>query len=54
MSAAPKKVGSAATIMAIGADGKMRTLRQGTNGFTCMPDNPTTPGPDPMCMDKAP
>ena len=54
MSAAPKQVGVAATIMAIGADGKMRTLRQGSNGFTCMPDNPTTPGPDPMCMDKAP
>ena len=53
MSAAPKQVGVAATIMAIGADGKMRTLRQGSNGFTCMPDNPTTPGPDPMCMDKA-
>ncbi|WP_266181577.1 hypothetical protein [Dyella humicola] len=30
----------------------MRTLRQGTNGFTCMPDNPETPGPDAMCMDK--
>lgn len=53
MRAAPKKVSGAATIVAIGADGKMRTLREGTNGFTCMPDNPTTPGPDPMCMDKA-
>jgi len=53
MSAAPKKVGAAATIVAIGSDGKMRTLRKGSNGFTCMPDNPTTPGPDPMCMDKA-
>ena len=30
-----------------------RTLREGSNGFTCMPDNPTTPGPDPMCMDAA-
>lgn len=53
MSAAPKKVGAAATIVAIGSDGKMRTLRRGSNGFTCMPDNPTTPDPDPMCMDKA-
>jgi hypothetical protein len=52
MSAAPSKVGKAATIMAMDADGKMRTLRKGSNGFTCMPDNPTTPGPDPMCMDK--
>lgn len=53
MQAAPKKVSGAATIVAVNADGSMRTLRRGTNGFTCMPDNPTTPGPDPMCMDKA-
>lgn len=53
MQAAPKKVGAGATIVAIDADGKMRTLREGRNGFTCMPDNPATPGPDPMCMDAA-
>ena len=52
MSAAPAKVGRNATIVAMEADGKIRTLRKGTNGFTCMPDNPATPGPDPMCMDK--
>jgi len=52
MHAAPARVAKGATIVAMGADGKMRTLRQGSNGFTCMPDNPTTPGPDPMCMDK--
>lgn len=52
MSAAPAKVGKGATIVAMEADGKMRTIRQGENGFTCMPDNPATPGPDPMCMDK--
>ena len=51
MSAAPDKVGKDATIVAMEADGKMRTLRQGKNNFTCMPDNPATPGPDPMCMD---
>lgn len=53
MSAAPKKVGEGATIAAMDANGKMRTLREGTNGFTCLPDNTATPGPDPMCMDKA-
>jgi hypothetical protein len=53
MQAAPKKVAAGATIVVAEADGKMRTLRQGTNGFTCMPDNPATPGPDPMCMDQA-
>ncbi|GAB1595648.1 hypothetical protein PAGU2638_13270 [Lysobacter sp. PAGU 2638] len=53
MSAAPHKVAETATIVVAGKDGKMRTLRKGTGGFTCMPDNPTTPGPDPMCMDQA-
>jgi len=52
-SAAPANVGKNATIVAMDADGKMRTLRKGTNNFTCMPDNPATPGPDPMCMDPA-
>jgi hypothetical protein len=51
--AAPAKVAKGATVVAMGADGSMRTLRKGTNGFTCMPDNPDTPGPDPMCMDAA-
>ncbi len=29
----------------------MKTLREGNNGFWCMPDDPPTPGPDPMCGD---
>lgn len=53
MKAAPKTVSAAATVVAMGEGGAMRTLREGTNGFTCMADNPATPGPDPMCMDKA-
>jgi hypothetical protein len=52
MRAAPAAVAKGATIIAIDANGAMRTLRQGSNGYTCMPDNPATPGPDPMCMDK--
>ena len=52
MKAAPKKVAENATIVVPDAKGAMRTLRKGTNGFTCMPDNPETPGPDPMCWDK--
>jgi hypothetical protein len=51
MQAAPASVGHDATVVAAGADGKMRTVREGHNGFTCMADNPETPGPDPMCMD---
>jgi hypothetical protein len=50
--AAPAVVSKDATILAMGAGGKMRTLREGHNGWTCMPDSPATPGPDPMCMDK--
>ncbi len=52
-SAAPAAVGKAASVVAMKADGTMRTLRKGTNSFTCMPDNPETPGPDPMCWDKS-
>jgi hypothetical protein len=51
MHAAPAAVAKAATVAIMDGNG-MRTLRKGTNGFTCMPDNPATPGPDPMCMDK--
>ncbi|HET9795957.1 MAG TPA: hypothetical protein VFS34_16010 [Thermoanaerobaculia bacterium] len=50
MKAAPMSVSKNATIVAMEGAG-MRTLRKGTNAWTCMPDNPTTPGPDPMCLD---
>ena len=52
MSAAPPAVTKDATIIAVGSDGKIRTIRKGSNNFTCMPDHPATPGPDPMCMDQ--
>jgi hypothetical protein len=52
MKAAPEAVGKDASVIAIGADGAIREVRKGTNGFTCMADNPETPGPDPMCFDK--
>lgn len=52
MSAAPAAIAKNATIVAVDEHGKMREVRKGTNGWTCMPDNPTTPGADPMCMDK--
>jgi len=51
MRAGPAALTKDATIVAMGADGAMRTLRAGDNGWTCMGDNPATPGPDPMCMD---
>jgi hypothetical protein len=52
MSAAPEAIAKGATIIDVGADGKIRVVRQGTNQFTCMADNPNTPGPDPMCADR--
>ena len=53
MKAAPAKVSSGAKIVGFDDKGAMRTLREGANGFTCVPDNPETPGPDPMCMDAS-
>ena len=51
MAAAPASIGRDAAVVMADADGSMKILREGTNGFTCMPDNPQTPGHDPMCMD---
>lgn len=50
-SAAPSSIAHAASIMTLDAAGTATVLRNGSNGWTCMPDSPTTPGPDPMCMD---
>jgi hypothetical protein len=51
MSAAPAAVSKDATIVNMDEKHQLRTLRQGTNGWTCMPDGPS-PGVDPMCLDK--
>lgn len=51
MAAAPTAIADGAAIVQAAADGSMTTLRAGDNGWTCMPDNPKTPGHDPMCMD---
>ncbi len=51
LSAAPPEVAKDATVVNMKADGSMETLREGHNGFTCFPDNPATPGKDPMCAD---
>lgn len=50
-SAAPAAIAHDASIVTAGAGGAMTVLRKGTNGWTCMPDAPDTPGPDPMCFD---
>jgi hypothetical protein len=50
--AAPEAVSSQATILDFNEKMEARTLQAGTNGWTCIPDNPTSPGADPMCADK--
>lgn len=52
MSAAPLAIAQGATIVTMDEKMTMKTLRAGTNGWTCLPDMPTTPGADPMCLDK--
>jgi len=51
MSAAPPSISREATIIAMDGD-KMRTLRKGANDYTCVPDDPGSPGNDPMCLDR--
>jgi hypothetical protein len=53
-SAAPAAISSKATIYSMDATGKMATLREGSNGFWCMPDTPSTPGPDPCAATPIP
>jgi len=52
MAAAPPAIARDATVVDVSADGKTRVVRKGSNGFTCLPDNPNSPGPDPMCGDQ--
>lgn len=47
VSAAPASITAKATI----SDWDGTVLRPGTNGWTCMPDNPESSGNDPMCLD---
>src|SRR5438309_8607596 len=51
-SAAPAALSHTASIVAPQPDGTMKVLRPGRGIWTCMPDAPATPGPDPMCFDQ--
>lgn len=51
-SAAPAAIAHDAAIVVPGTKGSMKTLRAGKNGWTCMPDDPSTPANDPMCGDQ--
>lgn len=54
MSAAPTSVSREAAIMdwPSKAGAQPAVIRAGKNGWTCLPDNPGTPGNDPMCLDR--
>ena len=52
LSAAPNAVAKDATVIDIGADGKVRVVRQGKGEWTCMPGQGNPKAPDPMCGDK--
>jgi hypothetical protein len=49
LSAGPPSVAAAAKVMLM--DGTV--LRPGTNGWTCIPDDPAVPNNSPMCLDAA-
>jgi hypothetical protein len=53
MSAGPTDVAKSARIIDTDANGKVVVLREGNNGFTCMPGNPNVVGDPPMCADAA-
>ena len=50
--AAPGSVSGDASVVTMDTKGAVTTLVKGTNGWTCMPDNPNKPGPDAMCFDQ--
>jgi len=50
-SAGPEAIASAATVLDVSVD-PPKALVKGTNGWTCLPDLPHSPGADPMCLDK--
>ena len=53
LSAAPDAIAAEATVLAWPSDANpdFSELRAGSNGWTCVPDDPATPGNDPMCLD---
>ena len=53
MSAGPDNISKSARIVDKDAQGNEVILREGSNGFTCMPGNPKVVGDPPMCTDAA-
>jgi len=51
MSAGPPEIARSAKIIEKDGQGYIVVLREGSNGFTCMPGNPNAVGDPPMCAD---
>jgi len=53
LSAGPTSIREDAAVMdwPSEAGGELTELQAGTNGWTCLPDDPTTPTNDPVCVD---
>lgn len=47
MTAGPASIAASATVL----DWNMNVLREGSNGWTCLPDRPDTKETDPWCVD---
>src|SRR5215212_846824 len=52
LSAAREAIAKDDTVVAVEADGQMRTLRKGSSQWTCMPGHADPANPDPMCGDQ--
>jgi hypothetical protein len=52
LSAAPASVAAGAAVVRMDDHGKTTELRPGRNGWTCMPEDPGTPVPYPVCLDR--
>jgi hypothetical protein len=52
LSAAPKEIAEHVADVAPDANGRTAEIHAGTNGWTCLADEPDTPRLDPMCLDK--
>lgn len=51
LAAGPSWIRAHAAVVIFDSHGTPRALRQGTNGFTCVPGTPGVISDDPMCMD---
>jgi len=50
--AAPEKERDACTVLGYDADGKVVTLREGSNNYVCLADDPNKPGFSVACYEK--